>query len=86
MEDATVSSSKVPHPGLLVMAHSGPACGGSVEGVCLPHAWLLLLLLLLLLGLKGRAEAEALLYTVLLAQPAKPTLHNWNMSYFAPDP
>jgi len=27
--------------------------------VCLPHAWLLLLLLLL--GLKGRAEAEALL-------------------------
>jgi len=33
--------------------------GGSVEGVCLPHAWLLLLLLLL--GLKGRAEAEALL-------------------------
>jgi len=29
-----------------------------VEGVCLPHAWLLLLLLL---GLKGRAEAEALL-------------------------
>jgi len=35
--------------------------GVSVEGVCLPHAWLLLLLLLLLLGLKGRAEAEALL-------------------------
>ena len=43
------------------MAHSVPACGrgGSVEGVCLPHAWLLLLLLLL--GLNGRAEAEALL-------------------------
>ena len=44
MEDATVSSSKAPRPGLLVMAHSGPACGrggecgGSVLATCVAAA------------------------------------------------